>query len=71
MNLCFCCEFIETDVPDTACARCARILRHPFYGPRLLRGSVNSKIRGTMPPKEAEEEVRKFMVIITDSTPIK
>lgn len=68
MNYCFCCEFAEVDNEDESCSRCVKLLRHPFFGLRLLRGAVTAKLRGSMLPKDADKEIQKFMSIITDST---
>lgn len=58
-------RLIETDSgPVPVCAKCSALLSSPRTGPRLIRGHMSLRLRGTMRPERLEEIFARGMPVL-------
>lgn len=56
---------VETDSgPVPVCQKCAALLSSPRTGPRLIRGHLTIRLRGTVKPERLEEFLGKAMPVL-------
>jgi hypothetical protein len=56
---------IETDSgPVPVCGKCAALLSSPRTGPRLIRGHLTMRLRGTMRPEALEGMLARAMPVL-------
>lgn len=69
MNCDYCTEktdrAVETDSgPVAVCAKCTALLSSPRTGPRLIRGHMTIRLRGSLRPERLEELLTKAMPVL-------
>lgn len=56
---------VETDSgPVAVCAKCTALLSSPRTGPRLIRGHLTIRLRGSLRPDRLEEMLGKAMPVL-------
>jgi hypothetical protein len=69
MNCEYCTEetdrTVDTDSGSVpVCGKCASLLSSPRTGPRLIRGHLTMRLRGTVRPERLEELLTKGMPVL-------